>query len=142
MKRMKNALVVLFCAFCMLFLMTGCKKTPIPEGMDEQAMLETGRAVITLLNDGEYDELLTWFREDIQAQNTAQDMQEMFQPEFLKAGEYKKEEKTLINGRTDKESGEEFGVAVFYCKHAKDDVLYQIAFDKDMLLIGLSVKTQ
>ena len=38
--------------------------------------------------------------------------------------------------------GEECPPAVFYCKHSKKDVVYRIAFDTDMVMIGLEIKTK
>ena len=41
-----------------------------------------------------------------------------------------------------KATGEEYGTAVFYCKHEKKNVLYRIAYSVEMELMGVEVKVQ
>ena len=48
----------------------------------------------------------------------------------------------MATGQTLKDTGEEYGTAVFYCKHEKKSVIYRIAYSTDMELMGVQVKIQ
>ena len=48
----------------------------------------------------------------------------------------------MATGQTLDDTGEEYATAVFYCKHEKKDVLYRIAYDLDMNLMGLEIKIE
>ena len=58
-----------------------------------------------------------------------------------KAGTFEKEEDSMVTGQK-LDSGEEYATAVFYCKHSEKDVVYRIAFDTDMVLMGLEIQTK
>ena len=52
-------------AVCLL-LLSGCKVSghPLPEGMEEDAVLEQGREIVTLLNQGDFQEVYDRLRSD------------------------------------------------------------------------------
>ena len=56
---MRNRLILLLAALAALLLLSGCKVSghPLPEGMDEDAVLEQGREIVTLLNQGDFQEV-------------------------------------------------------------------------------------
>ena len=56
-----------------------------------------------------------------------------------KAGAYKSEEEAMATGQTLKDTGEEYGTAVFYCKHEKKNLMYRVAYSADMELMGIQV---
>ena len=65
MKRIKVLGLVLSAAL-LLGLLSGCGTgQPIPDGMDEQALLDAGRQVVELMQAGEYETVVSMLREDI-----------------------------------------------------------------------------
>ena len=123
----------------LLCLLTSCSGNKLPEGITETQLLTQGRAVVTALNEEQWQQVYEQLREDAQQTTSPEDIQSVVSAVFEKAGAFKSESDVLLTGQKLK-SGEEYGTAVFYCKHEKDDVMYRIAFSTDMELIGLQVQ--
>ena len=56
------------------------------------------------------------------------------------AGVYKQIEDSMTTAQD--AEGERLGVAVLYCDYSEDEVLFRVAFDREMNLVGLSVTKQ
>jgi hypothetical protein len=120
--------------------LTGCSGSSLPEGMEEEALLHAGRQVAAHLVNGEYEEVYDLLRDDQRELTTVDDIQALVLDQLDGAGDYKEIEKTMTTSYS--ADGEDFGVAVLYCKFSKKDVLVRLAFDADYTLVGLSVKRQ
>ena len=48
----------------------------------------------------------------------------------------------MATGQKLKDTGEEYGTAVLYCKHEKKTVMYRVAFSTEMELMGIEAKVQ
>lgn len=138
---MKKRRILLLAAVLGVLLLVGCKGKPLPQGMEEQALLDAGRQIVAQLTAGEYQAVADAFRENVRQEHgiTAQTVRDLMD-NVSKAGAYVKETDCLATAQTDKTTGESYGVAVLYCKHEKDDVMYRASFDTDLTLIGLSVE--
>ena len=112
--RKKLLLLSILAALCLL---AGCKVSgnPLPEGMEEETLLEQGREIVTLLNEGGYQD---------------------------KAQAYVRETEAIATGQKIKDTGEQYGTAVFYCKHEKKSVMYRIAYSTDLELMGIQVSVR
>ena len=137
----RTAAVVLAGVLCALTL-CGCKTSgnPLPEGMEEEIVLTQGREVVALLNDGDYGAVYDQMRDDAQQASSQEDVQRYMETVLEEAGAYEKESEAMATGQTLDSTGEEYGTAVFYCQHEKKDVLYRIAYDQSMELMGLEIK--
>ena len=137
----KKILAALLLAALLLVLCAcGGKGNPLPEGMDETALLDAGRAVVTQLNSGDWQGIYDKLRADGRETTTPEDIQAVVEPILDKAGTLQRETDALATGQTLESTGEEYGTAVFYYKHEKKSVSYRIAFSTDMELMGLEVK--
>lgn len=127
-----------------LLLLAGCKVSgnPLPEGMEEKTVLEQGREIVALLNEGELQEVYDRLRDDAREGASLDAFQAAVAENLDKAGEYQRETDAMATGQTIKATGEEYGTAVLYCKHEKKSVMYRIAFSIDMKLIGVEVGAQ
>ncbi len=134
-RRKKISLAVL--ALCLL-LLAGCQGKPLPEGMEAETLLDAGRDVVLLLVRGEYGAVHALLREDQRELVSTEDIQSLLLRQLDGAGVYKEIESSMTTGQSS--DGESYGVAVFYCAYEKDDVLFRLAFDPDMALIGISVE--
>lgn len=124
-------------ALCLLFL-AGCQGRPLPEGMEEETLLDAGRDAVLLLVRGEYEAVHALLREDQRELLSVEDIQSLLLRQLDGAGVYQEIESSMTTGQSS--DGESYGVAVFYCAYEKDDVLFRLAFDPDMALIGISVE--
>ncbi len=122
----------------LLLLLCGCQGKPLPAGMDEETLLQHGREVIALLTSGDYGAVWERMREDVAANVTAETIWNLVLTNTEDAGVYKEIDSAMATGQST--NGESYGVAVFYCKYAKRNVLFRLAFDTNYELIGMEVR--
>ena len=138
---MKKRLILLAAVLTVLCLPSGCKVSgnPLPEGMEEETVLEQGREVVAQLNGGEWQAVYDALREDAKETSSPEAIQ-AYMEEFLdKAKAYEKETDAMATGQKLKDTGEEYATAVFYCKHEKKSLMYRIAYSTDMELMGIQI---
>lgn len=121
-----------------LALLTGCQGKALPEGMSEDALLEAGKDVMLLVVQGDYQSVLETFRSDVQETLTVEDIQTLALRQLDGAGVYKQIEKSMTTGQSS--DGEHYGVTVLYCEFSEKDILFRLAFDADMALIGMDIQ--
>lgn len=137
MRRSAASLAALVMA---LLLLAGCQGNPLPDGMDEASLLEAGRDVVLLLVSGDYESVRAALRPDVAETVAEEDIQRLVLQQTDGAGVYKQIDSSMVTGQSS--GGEDYGVGVYYCQYAKKKVLFRIAFDRDMQLIGMEVKKQ
>ena len=138
---MKKRLFLLFAIAAGLVLLAGCKVSgnPLPEGMEEDIVLEQGREVVALLNGGDWQEVYDRLRSDARETSSPESIQAYMEERLDKAGAYKEEDEAFATGQKIKETGEEYGTAVLYCKHEKKSIMYRVAYSTDMELMGIQI---
>ena len=122
----------------LLLLLCGCQGKPLPAGMDEETLLQHGREVVILLTNEDYTAVRDLLREDVASSVAPEDIQRLVIQQTGSAGTYKEIDSTMVTGQSSE--GESYGVAVFYCKYEKKNVLFRLAFDTNYELIGMEVK--
>jgi len=128
----------LFSLFLCLLVLTGCEGKPLPAGMEERAVLDAGRQVVIALTKGEFEVVAERFREDIRETIDADQIENLLESAAGKSGAYKELTDSMVTGR--ESGGVEHAVAVFWARYEKDNVLFEVAFDTDMALIGLRIE--
>lgn len=141
---MKKRLVLLAAALGVLLLLSGCKVSgnPLPEGMEEETVLAQGREVVSLLNSEGWQEVYDLLRSDAKDTSSPEAIQVYMAQRLDKAGAYQSEEEAMATGQKLKDTGEEYGTAVLYCKHEKKSVIYRVAYSTDMELMGIEIKVR
>ena len=135
MRRRAASLAALVMA---LLLLAGCQGSPLPGGMEEEALLEAGRDVVLLLVGGDYEAVHAALRPDVAETVAVEDIQSLVLQQTDGAGVYKQIESSMVTGQSS--DGEDHGVGVYYCQYARKKILFRVAFDTGMQLIGLEVK--
>lgn len=125
-------------AAVLLLLLSGCRGNKLPDGMDEDKVSSAGLAVMSQLTKGEYEAVYDALREDVREQTSADDIKKMMDTATEGRGSFKKVKDSMVTGVTDTE--EEHGIAVIRAKYDKKSVIFRIAFDPEMNLIGLDVR--
>lgn len=138
---MRKKLALLLAALSALLLLSGCRVSgnPLPEGMEEDAVLEQGREIVALLNAGEWQEVYGLLRDDARETSSPEAIRSYMEEHLSKAGAYQKEDEAMATGQTLKDTGEEYGTAVLYCKHEKKNLMYRIAYSTGMELMGIQI---
>ena len=131
-------------ALGLLLSLSGCRVSgnPLPEGMDSTELLVQGREVACMLNNGSWQEIYDLLRDDAKETSSPEDIQAYMEDFLDKAGAYVSESDIMATGQKLKDTGEEYGTAVLYCKHEKKSVLYRAAYSADMELMGVEVAVQ
>lgn len=141
---MKKKFALLLAAVSALLLLSGCRVSgnPLPEGMEEDTVLEQGREVVALLNSGGWQEVYDRLRSDAQETSSPETIQSYMEERLEKAKAYVKETEAMTTGQKLKDTGEEYGTAVIYCKHEKKSIMYRVAYSVDMELMGIEARVQ
>ena len=141
---MKKKFALLLAAVSALLLLSGCRVSgnPLPEGMEEDTVLEQGREIVALLNGGSWQEVYDRLRSDAQETSSPETIQSYMEERLEKAKSYVKETEAMTTGQKLKDTGEEYGTAVIYCKHEKKSIMYRVAYSVDMELMGIEAKVQ
>ncbi len=136
---MKKKFALLLAAVSALLLLSGCRVSgnPLPEGMEEDTVLEQGREIVALLNGGSWQE-----GSDAQETSSPETIQSYMEERLEKAKAYVKETEAMTTGQKLKDTGEEYGTAVIYCKHEKKSIMYRVAYSVDMELMGIEARVQ
>ena len=121
----------------LVLLLCACQGKPLPAGMEEETLLARGRETVVLLTGGDYEAVRELMREDVASGVAAEDIRDLVLRQEDGAGVYKEIDSSMVTGQSS--GGESYGVAVFYCKYAKKNILFRLAFDTDYKLIGLEV---
>lgn len=137
--RIKKILILLCTLCCVALTACAVKGNDLPDGMDEDTVLSAGREVASALVGGDYDAVFERLREDVAAQTDVAALAELMQSASDGLGEAEYIEDTLVTGVTDKDT-EPHAIAVIYWKYEKKNVMFRVAFDTDMQLIGLEIK--
>ena len=130
----KRGYLIASLAMLLLLVLSGCKGNKLPDGMDEDKVSRAGLSVMSQLTKGEYEEVYDALREDVRAQTSADDIESMME----RATDFKKVKDSMVTGVTNTE--EVHGIAVIRAKYDKKSVIFRIAFDPEMNLIGLDVR--
>ena len=118
-----------------VLLLCGCQGKALPEGMDEAVLLQKGRETALLLAGGD-DIDPARFGQANHGSRGIDPARDLRQTDG--AGVYKEIDSVMATGQSS--NGEDYGVAVVYCKYSKKNVLFRLAFDTSYELIGLEVR--
>mgnify|MGYP002474292111 FL=1 len=116
-------------------LLTACRGAPLPEGMEEDRLLSAGREVLAALVSGDYETVCGMLRPDVAAEVSEEELRSLMLRQLDGAGVYKQIESSMVTGQSS--DGEDYGVGVYYCQYARKKILFRVAFDTGMQLIGL-----
>lgn len=108
--------------------------------MDEEELLAAGREVMLQLVGGDYEAVYAALRADVAESTTAEDIQALVLKALDGAGTYQQIGDSMVTGQSS--GGERYGVAVLYGQFSRKNVLFRLAFDPDMTLIGMDIQQQ
>lgn len=125
-----------------VFLLAGCeKKEQLSEVFDAANVKEEAKQVIELINSNDYDTLANekW-NTALKAQLPAEAMRSSIKPLVDELGTFDSITNEAVTGQQDKDTDQEFAVAVIIAKYEKRKAQYTISFDTDMKVAGVYIK--
>ena len=96
--------------------------------------------MLELVTAGDFQAVRAALRPDVAETVTEEDLRALAARQLEGAGDFRRIESSMTTGQSS--DGEDYGVAVLYCRFAKDRVLFRLAFDPDLALIGLEIRKQ
>ena len=144
--KLKKWLVAACLGLLMAMLLSGCGSTvPIPEDMDEQALLDAAQNAFDLLMEDEFEQICDLIREDItaQVQITPEKIREQLDVDE-EYGQMKKVKEIWTSGVPADETAqiEEHVVVWYECEYPRKRLVYGFSFDLNLNLIGMSVNRE
>ena len=99
---MKRRWFLLCTVLMLMFLLIGCKVSghPLPEGMEEDDVLEQGREIVAMLNEGDWQGVYDQLRFDGQETSSPEAIQSYMEERLDKAGGYQRETEAMTTGQT------------------------------------------
>ena len=108
----KRILLPILLILSLLCLLTSCSGNKLPEGITETQLLTQGRAVVTALNEEQWQQVYEQLREDAQQTTSPEDIQSVVSAVFEKAGAFKSESDVLLTGQKLKSGERTVGVPI------------------------------
>lgn len=139
MKNLKGVILVILCSLVCFTLLIGCSSPKLSEDFNEEEVKEAGKDVISYLNKKDSESILEISTVIMQNALTEDVLEEIFET-IAEGGEFQEIEDISIGGQKDKNTEEEYAVAVVKAKYENKKIIYTISFTKQMKLGGLYYK--
>ena len=78
-----------------LVVLCACKGNPLPQGMEEDKVLQQGRSVMELLNQGDWQAVYDQLRSDAKETTSPENIESYMNSAVEKAGTFEKEEDSM-----------------------------------------------
>ena len=125
-----------------LTALMGCQGAPLPEGMAETAVLDKGEQIVLLITQQDYEAVTQLFRQDVRETMQEKAVETLCAPILEEAGALEKIDTRRASGQQDEQSGETYAEALIIGSHEHKKVVYRMALDEQLQLIGLSIFAQ
>lgn len=135
MKKLKFLILMTIC----FVLLTGCSSSGLSKDFDREEVEETTKEVINILINKDTQALLEISTVEMKEAMTEELIDQIYES-IEEAGSFEEIEDISIAGQEDKDTGEEFAVAVAKAKFENKSIVYTISFNKQMKLAGLYYK--
>ena len=139
MKNSRVKLSVLLCLFLCFTFLVGCSNAGLSDDFDVDQVKESVGEVISFINHKDSESLLDISNVAMKDALTEDVLQKIYEA-IGEGGEFKEIEDMSVGGQKDRNSDEEFAVAVAKAKYKNKNFVYTISFTKQMKLAGLFYK--
>lgn len=135
MKRFK----IILCLVMGIVLLTGCSKPELSDKFNKKEVEEKSEEVINLVNEKDSEELKKISNDQMKSELTDQTLGD-FYGALATGGKFKEIESIEIGGGKNKDSNDDFAVAIVKTIYEDRNFTYTITFTEDMELGGLYCK--
>lgn len=127
-------------AAAVLILSAGCgQKAKLADNFEEKQVLAEAQKVVDMVNNKDYQSFEAICSTQMKAAIPEDKFLEVCE-DVASRGEYDSVKKTAVVGQKDKETEEEFAVAILIAEYSEKKVQFTISFNENMELAGLFYK--
>lgn len=123
-----------------LFITVACSNNELSSKFDEEEVIDKAKEVIEVINTQNYKEVIAYIRADLQAEITAEQLQEAWGDRITNAGVFKEIKNTALKTQEDPNTKEDFVTIIIQAVYEKDTLVYTLSFDEELEMIGLYMK--
>lgn len=127
-------------ALSVILLLSGCSAAKLSEVYSEEEVISRAKEVVELINVSDFSAVNAEVREDLQGALNTEKLQEAIGAFVNDAGTFVEFSTIVTTGQKSKSTGEDYAVAVLVCKYENANIIYTIAMDQNMDIVGLYVK--
>lgn len=139
MKKMVRLISVLLLGAVLITGCSGAKK--LSADFDEAEVKKAAEEVIGKVNDGDYAALVEeQFGAKLKVALTEDGLLEKVAPIIDELGTFESIDKSVVAGSADKDTDEEFAVAIVVVKYSEGKAQFTLSFNKQMKLEGFFIK--
>ena len=140
MKKKMSKMMVCVCVLTgLLFGCAGSQR--LSDNFDEAEVKAAAEEVIEILNEGDIDTLVDQKWNSVMKSMAGKEMMtEQVLPIVEELGAFEEFDKEAVTGSRDKDTEQEFAVAVVKVKYEKRKAQFTISFDEDMKVGGFYIK--
>ena len=120
--------------------LSACASAKLAESFDEAAVKTRAKELVATINTQEYDAVIAEIRADLQAQLSAQSLEDAWTPLLDKSGAFDAFSSVAVYGQVDRATDENYAVCVLVCKYEHESRTFTISMDEDMEIVGLYMK--
>lgn len=141
MKSLKFKSIMILCFTLCFSLLTGCigRSPELSEDFDGEEVKQGAEKLISMINNEDSEAILDWSTTQMKEALNDETLKEIYKG-IREGGEFENLDEITVVGHQDKESKEEFAVAVVKATYEDKNFTYTITFDKEMKLAGLYYK--
>lgn len=139
MKNFKTLGLVILSLVISFTLLIGCSSSTLSDDFNEEEVKEAVEDLISYLNNKDSEAILEISTVAMKDALTEEVLEQIFEA-IGEGGEFKEIEDMSLGGQKDKDTEEEFAVAVAKAKYENKKFVYTITFTKQLKLAGLYYK--
>ena len=136
MKKITAALVLT--ALCLS--LAACSAPTLSDKFDEDEVIGRSKQMVSLLNQFDYEAVVSEFREDLQAQLSAEELESALDETLVSAGAFKSVSSSAAYSQQNDAANEEYATCVLVCDYESAKLTFTISMDEELDIVGLYMK--
>lgn len=139
MKKVFRPILAIVLAISSIFIFASCSGSPLPEGVDEEAVISSAKEIVTQISNREYEMVVEKLDDQMKQTLDADGMQEAFGANLDRLGKLESFQSEAAAGGTSSEIGD-YSTVALVCKYENGKAVYTISIDLDGKICGLYMK--
>jgi len=131
-------IVSIFTLIVLILSLTSCGNPPLPDEFNADEVTTAAKEVIDVVNTKDYVAIVKLFRDDLEPEIDAGELEEVWGPVLDTAGDFIDYTDIELTGAENEDMN--YGTVIIECEYEYDNLIYTISFDENMEMAGLYMK--